>query len=105
MPHEVRLVAHAQAEIDENVAWLLAHLPESAQKWHVGMLEKLLTLQDHPERCPLADEATSLGIELRELLFGKRRNTFRILFTIDGNTVNVLHVRRAFRDALKLEDS
>jgi hypothetical protein len=38
------------------------------------------------------------------LLFGKRRGVYRILFTMAGNTVNVLHIRHGARAPLKPED-
>jgi plasmid stabilization system protein ParE len=41
---------------------------------------------------------------LRELLYGRRRNVYRILFTIDGQTVNILRVRHAAQDRLTPED-
>jgi hypothetical protein len=53
----------------------------------------------HPGRCRLAAEANELGFELRDLLFGKRRGVYRILFVVDERTVNVLHIRHAARDA------
>jgi hypothetical protein len=68
------------------------------------LLEKLQTLENMPESCPLAAEAEVLGIELRELLFGKRRGVYRILFTVEGDVAKVLHIRRASRDWLKPED-
>ena len=34
---------------------------------------------------PAADEAADLGMDLRELLYGRRRGVYRILFTIDGS--------------------
>ncbi len=39
-----------------------------------------------------------------ELLYGRRRSAYRILFTIDGQTVNVLRVRHAAQDRLKPGD-
>lgn len=62
------------------------------------------SLEEEPERCPLAAEAENLKVELRELLFGKRRGVYRISFTIEGEVINVLHIRHAARDWLKPED-
>lgn len=38
------------------------------------------------------------------MLFDRRRHVYRILFTIDGNTVNVLRIRHAAQDAIMQED-
>jgi hypothetical protein len=53
---------------------------------------------------PLADEAADLGLELRQLLFGRRRGVYRILFTIDGQTVTIHRVRHAAQDRLSPDD-
>jgi plasmid stabilization system protein ParE len=78
--------------------------PASAAKWHAGILTKIRSLATNPERYPLAYEAVDLGIELREMLYGKRRHVYRILFTIDGQTVNVHRVRHAAQDRLSSDD-
>jgi hypothetical protein len=75
-----------------------------AARWLATLFDKVESLENQPERCPLADEADALGIELRELLFGRSRSRFRILFIIEGTTVQILHIRRAVRDSLKPED-
>ena len=59
------------------------------------------TLEINPGRYPLAAEAQRLKIDLREMLVGRRRNVYRILYTIEGDVVTVHHIRRAARDWLK----
>jgi len=104
MPHQVRITGRAHADVAETLARKTQDSPQAAARWHAALLDKVQTLEDHPERCPEAAEATTLGIDLRELLFGKRRSVYRILFTIEGDTVNVLHIRHAARDWLNPED-
>jgi plasmid stabilization system protein ParE len=72
----------------------------SAARWHAAIGAAITTLANAPERCPLAEEAADLGMDLRELLHGRRRKVYRILFTIDGQTVNIHHVRHAAQDRL-----
>jgi plasmid stabilization system protein ParE len=78
--------------------------PASAARWNNGIFTKINTLSRQPERCPLADEAATLGFDLRVLLYGRGRHVYRILFTIYGNTVNVLRVRHAAQDWLTEDD-
>lgn len=104
MPHQVRITARAERDIDEALAWLAERSSQAAARWHAALLEKVQTLEDHPTRCPLAYEAEPLGVELRELLFGKRRGVYRILFTVDGEIVNIHHIRHASRDWLQPGD-
>ena len=64
----------------------------------------MATLEQSPDRCPLADEAGDFGLDLRELLYGRRRGVYRILFTIDGQTVTIHRIRHAAQDRLSPDD-
>ncbi len=44
------------------------------------------------------------GVELRQLLFGRRRGVYRILFTIDDQTVTSHRVHHAAQDRLSSID-
>jgi plasmid stabilization system protein ParE len=104
MPFLVHITAGAERDIDEILTWLVKRAPLTAARWHATLLKKVQRLERNPESYPLAAEAERLKISLRETLFGRRRNVYRILFTIDGNVVTVHHIRRGSRDWLKRED-
>lgn len=104
MTHQVHITARAERDIDETLTWLAENSLQAAARWHARLLEKVQTLEDHPVRCPLAEEAERLGLLLRQLLFGKRRGVYRILFTIDGDIVNIHHIRHAARNWLEPDD-
>lgn len=104
MAHFVHMTPRAEADLEETLAWLCERSIQAAANWHARILAKVQQLEENPEQWPLADESSDLGIPLREVLFGKRTGVFRILFTIDGDTVNILRVRRATRDRLKPGD-
>jgi plasmid stabilization system protein ParE len=46
--------------------------------------------------------------EIRQLLYGKGRNSYRILFTIvegeDISTVRILHIRHAAQQTLRMDN-
>jgi hypothetical protein len=42
--------------------------------------------------------------EIRQLLYGRRRGVYRILFTIEGDMVSVLTVRHGARGLLQPEE-
>jgi len=54
-----------------------------------------------PERCPLVPESKLFPFEVRHMLYGRALHVYRILFTIDRNTVYVLHIRRGRRQPVK----
>lgn len=72
---------------------------------HDGLWAKIRSLADFPEVWPLTDEAADLAIELRQVLFGKRRHVYRILYTFDGTTIHVHRVRHAAQDRLSSHSS
>jgi plasmid stabilization system protein ParE len=94
----------AHADIAEAAGWLAARAPGPAAKWLAGMREAIASLTTHPLRCPLAPESDEFEEEIRELLHGKRGGIYRILFTVSGDTVHLLHVRHAARRPLRHDD-
>jgi plasmid stabilization system protein ParE len=101
MPYTVRITRRALREIDEVLGWLTRHSPAGASRWYRRLREAIESLQDNPGRCPLAPENEWYsGGELRQLLHGKRRDVYCILFEIRGTTVYILRVRHAARDVL-----
>jgi len=97
MNYRVIIQPSAQAEMEEAYLRVHDHAPLRIAKWYNGLVEAILSLANHPQRCSLAPESDSFDEEIRQLLFGRRTNVYRILFTIQENTVSVLHVRHAAR--------
>ena len=62
---------------------------------------KIETLKKYPDRCPLAEESREFKQEIRELLFTRRRNVPRILFTIRESTVVVVYIRHSARGPIQ----
>jgi plasmid stabilization system protein ParE len=88
MSHRVVITAKAARDDDEMVGWIAQYSPEKAARWYGDFRKAAASLRDFPARCPLARESRP-GRKVRQLLFGKHR----ILFSIAGATVRVLHVR------------
>ena len=105
MRFTVIIQPRAAFDIRRAVAWLTKHVsPISAARWQNRITKAVHTLGSNPQRCPEADEAADLGFELRVLLSGRRPHVYRILFTIDASTVNVLRILHAARDRLDSDD-
>ncbi|MGO9201529.1 MAG: type II toxin-antitoxin system RelE/ParE family toxin [Limisphaerales bacterium] len=90
----------AQQDIAEAHRWLAERDPGAADRWFDGIYDTIGSLEVFPERCPLAPESTFLSREIRETFHGRRQYKHRILFTVVGNRVHVLHVRHGARLAL-----
>ena len=94
---EIVITATAEQELANIVAHIRRQAPHAALPWLHRMLAAIQTLRTMPERCGRAAEADAAGLDVREFLFGRRRGTFRVLFTIHPGLVQVRHIRRAIR--------
>ncbi len=103
MKYRVLVLPRAAAEIEEAYLWIAERAPDSAVKWFNGLYSVIDTLEIFPERCPHAPEDDFFQQEIRQLLYGKRIGCYRILFTIDGDTVYILHVRHGARKQLEVQ--
>jgi plasmid stabilization system protein ParE len=102
MPFAVRITDQALAEVEDILEWMQERSPAAAARWYADLMTKVRTLENNPKRCGLSPEGDRHGVELRQILVGKRRGTYRVLFTVDdaGSVVNVVHIRHGARDFL-----
>lgn len=89
MRYKVEFTNQAHAETDFAFKWIEKSSPTNAFEWFNGLVDAVETLDSMPERCPVAPESEEVGQEIRQLLYGK----YRLLFSIEGQKVFVLHVR------------
>ncbi|MDC0935602.1 type II toxin-antitoxin system RelE/ParE family toxin [Pirellulales bacterium] len=106
MTYRLHLADRAERDRDESFAWYAQSYSEDfAIKWYFGLSEAIRSLAEQPLRCSLARENNRFAFELRELLFGhSKRNRHRILFTVEDDTVYVLHIRHSARDEVRPGD-
>jgi len=99
-----RVVIQPRANIDalEGLRWLAERSPTAADRWYAGLQKAVAKLADNPERNPLAiEESERFGIPIRQSLYGRRRGVYRILYSIEGNTISVLAIRHGARSTLE----
>jgi plasmid stabilization system protein ParE len=90
----------AQRDIAEAYEWLAEHDLEAATRWFNRLYDTIGALEIFPERCPLAPESGFFDREIREAFHGRRQHKYRILFTVQGTEVHILHVRHGAQLAL-----
>lgn len=95
--HKVIIHRHAMADLEQYYRFVWKNGGDQASAWYERFVEQLKSIDRTPERCPIARESKRVFLEVRELHFGRRPNVFRVLFTIDGNTVRILRIVRAQR--------
>ena len=101
MAFRVEVSAQAESDADAILEWLLSeHAGETGIRWFLALQEAIASLATFPGRCSLAPESVRFPFEVRHLLYGRKPHVYRILFTIDGETVNILHIRHGRRKPL-----
>lgn len=88
LPH--RLYRQGQSRCPRTILYLADRSPDAAERWYSGLDKATAKLSTLPERHPIAeDESEQLGITLRQMVYGRRRGVFRILISIEGDTVTL----------------
>ncbi len=105
MTYRIDFSSVAKAEADAAFLYFSQYTtPERSQSWYQGLIKAISSLQEMPRRCPIARENVLFSQEIRQLLYGRGKATYRILFTVLDDqvtpTVRVLHVRHAVQKAI-----
>ena len=106
MSDKYRVIIQPEAEegIKQAYFWVSNYSPRQARNWLKGLQKAILSLEQMPFRCSLAFENNFFESEIRQLIYGKGRNTYRILFTVSEKTVQLLFVRHSAQRPLLTED-
>lgn len=73
MKYEVQIMPSAKADVFDVRAWLIDFDVEFADTWLWECSKAITSLREFPNRCKVSDESVAFDVEVRELLFGKRR--------------------------------
>lgn len=102
MNFRVRVTDSALGDVAAIFEWIQTQgAPRSAEDWYWDVMDAVDSLSAFPERCPIALENDQFReAEIRQRLIGE----YRILFTIRGRTVSIVHVRNAARQPASREE-
>lgn len=98
--YRVIIQPEAQQGIETAYIWFGNNSPRKGRAWLEGLYKAIMSLEKMPSRCSLAFENDFFDQEIRQLMYGKGRSTYRILFTIVDDTVQILFVRHASQKPL-----
>jgi plasmid stabilization system protein ParE len=105
MKHKLVVSDRAKRERDHAFDWYRANFSnEYAARWYTGISKAVVSLADNPFIGHLAAENDRFPFELYELLYGKRRNKHRILYTVENDAVVILHIRHSAQNELMEDD-
>jgi plasmid stabilization system protein ParE len=108
--YEVRLTEPAEMEVDAvYLGWIQSGLQVAEQRY-AGLLRALDSLSQFPGRFAFAPESEALGGGVRQMLYGKGRYIYRVLYRViepagqEPGIVRVLHVRHASQRPIGASD-
>lgn len=101
MTYRVVVTARARADALETFTQLAERSPDAAERWYFALREAIADLANMPNRHPVAEEESALlGIQLREMLLGKRPGVHRLFFSVHDDIVTIHYIRHASRGPL-----
>lgn len=101
MAYRVEMSAQAERDTAEILEWLLSqHAEETGLRCFFAMEDAIASLEMFPKRCPSAPESIRFPFQVRQLLYGHKPHVYRILFTVEDDIVNILHIRHGRRKPL-----
>ena len=103
MNYRVEIMPRARQEISAIHDYIAERAPQAAQHWIDGIVAAIQSLAIQPQRFSLAEEAADFHYEIRQMLYGRKRN-HRVIYLIKDDLVAVLAVRHAAQDALDPND-
>ena len=87
----------ARRDMEAAFLWIAERNPAAAIRWLAGLEAAIQSLATVPERSSLAPESEVFNEQIRQLIYGRRTGRYRVLFTVMGGRVRVLHVRHGAR--------
>jgi toxin ParE1/3/4 len=97
MAYLVNITPRAERDFASLYGYIHAEESDAALRWYVGLKKAILSLDEHPNRCPVTPEKKTL----RHLLYGNKPHVYRVIYrVVEGQKrVDVLHIRHGARRA------
>ena len=93
MAFRVEISKEAEYDAASILDWLIAQQAgETGLRWFQGLEKTIESLAELPNRCPIAPENERFSFEVRHLLYGRKPHVYRIVFTVQEDVVQILHI-------------
>jgi plasmid stabilization system protein ParE len=103
--YRVVVLTQAARDVQAILAWLKRRSELGAYRWKAAFDLAKLRLSEDPHRFPLIPEKVRVRFDVRDILFKTRKGKFyRAIFTVVGDEVRVLRVRRPAQRPIRGRD-
>jgi plasmid stabilization system protein ParE len=69
-----------------------------------GLEDAIQSLREMPECRPIVQRFSRPAVAVRQFLYGRYPHVYKVYFTIDSNTVWILHIRHGARKEPKRQE-
>ncbi len=80
MAYRVDIARSAEGELEALYLWVIERAPQQGASWFNGLERAVLSLDQHPERCPVASESIDPEHPVRVLRYGRGPQSARTVF-------------------------
>jgi len=100
MVYRVELTIRAEQDLNYIYDRVSADDSDAAARWYYELEKAIHSLARLPRRCPVIPESKETQIRLRHLLYGSRRDAYRVIYKIDEarKLVGVITIRHVAMD-------
>jgi toxin ParE1/3/4 len=102
MAYLVSITVRAERDLSQLYEHISVERSDAARKWYRRLKAGILSLEEHPNRCPVARAQGNL----RALLYGRKANVYLVIYRVleKRKLVEVLHIRHGARRKPKASD-
>ncbi|HEY3974481.1 MAG TPA: type II toxin-antitoxin system RelE/ParE family toxin [Candidatus Sulfotelmatobacter sp.] len=102
MAYLVRIAARAERDLVGIYEYIRAGESSAALRWYEGLRQAILTLAEHPNRCPVTPESK----QFRHLLYGNKPHVYRVIYRIleKPKRVAIVHIRHGARRRFRVQE-
>lgn len=93
MIYRVEFTRRAAEDLYTIAEWATSEAPLQGRLWVQRFLDVIQSLETFPSRHPIQPEVSERGRSVRQSVFGRNRNLYRIYYEIVGDAVRILHIR------------
>jgi len=93
MVYRVEFTRRAANDLYTIAEWAVGEAPLQGRLWVQRFLEAIQSLETFPSRHPIKPEVSGRHRQVRQSIFGRSRNLYRVYYEVVDDTVRILHIR------------
>jgi plasmid stabilization system protein ParE len=97
MAYRVEFRPRAEHDLETVFRHVVQEAPLRGPKWVSGFENAIYSLREMPERRPIVRQFSRPAVAVRQLLYGRYPHVYKVYYTIESETVWILHIRHGAR--------